>query len=1077
MDMQTFIKQRKEMYNELQFFLDNSNEDYFDHQNYIDYLKNNVTLNKSEDLLELLRLLTKISNNHHRSHKFIEKIEQILLFLKDKINQFLSPEEVISIFQKNKKVLFYVQNYILNFSENKRRQDDICEIKFKKNKKKTKNKIIIDDVDYIKKIQIGENDSKICYLIRENLAKEFISYTNQINLNLSSTIEPSKFETNDFLLYKSPTLIEYAAFFGSIEIFQYLIMNQVDLRPSLWLYAIHSNNAELFNLLKKYDVPIDQIKYEDLLEESIKCHHNAFADYFLVNFLDNDKNIEIKTFILGINYSNYYFFPDEINESHVKAFYTSCKQGFLSFVEIFIDEMKQYIDPDELLHVVKESENCALINILLKSGYVGFEIFRNWEILKEISTPSFIETIEKMSFMNCTSLTHVTIHSNVTKIGSSSFKNCENLIEIDFGKESKLEVFEDSLFQNCTSLVNIKIPSSVISIGDYCFCNCALKQITIPSSVTCIGKNAFKECKYLAQVTILSSSISIGPNCFSKCSSLEQVASIDKYSFKECESLNQITILPKLKTIEQGCFIRCLSLTYVIIPSSVTSIENEAFRGCSSLKEITIPSSVTSIGSYSFFECLSLAKIEISSSVIEIKKCSFSLCISLETISFSSPSSLKIISEGSFFGCSSLKEISFPNSVIDIGEYAFADCSSLAQISFENSSSEVKIRRYAFTNCPAFNQSFIQSHQFLKFEKDVFLNLEKFEKHNIKTNTWPISTLDIFKVVNKETGEAFVIKTYSSNIFNDLSSFLCCIQIFNSNNSGFVKIHNFHILQSDFLYDDDVLNKFVKEGVKYILICEYMANDNIEFITYNYLNSGRHKIMNRTIQSKIIYGIAAQMQYLHENHIILQNLSISNIYLDDNQEPKIGSFSNAVFFAKPLENTAGIKTPSIYQAPEIYFCDGKTYDQSIDVYAYGILLIRILSHSSHFDHDYINKYISLTQINSFKSEAYIPYYYSELINECLIDIPEKRPTFEKLTEFLKNELYELDGNQYFGNLEVLHSYINRIDKFNNNNECGFLMEKFNDNNNDFPTHYSDGCLSDGCYFDGCLSDGDIMDIE
>ena len=95
----------------------------------------------------------------------------------------------------------------------------------------------------------------------------------------------------------------------------------------------------------------------------------------------------------------------------------------------------------------------------------------------------------------------------------------------------------------------------------------------------------------------------------------------------------------------------------------------------------------------------------------------------------------------------------------------------------------------------------------------------------------------------------------------------------------------------------------------------------------------------------------------------------------------------------------------------------------------------------------------------------------------MIDIPEKRPTFEKLTEFLKNELYELDGNQYFGNLEVLHSYINRIDKFNNNNECGFLMEKFNDNNNDFPTHYSDGCLSDGCYFDGCLSDGDIMDIE
>ncbi|KAK8838967.1 hypothetical protein M9Y10_032427 [Tritrichomonas musculus] len=53
---------------------------------------------------------------------------------------------------------------------------------------------------------------------------------------------------------KSMTLIEYLGFFGSIHIFQYLTMNNVELKPSLGLYAVQSRNAELIHLIVSYQI-------------------------------------------------------------------------------------------------------------------------------------------------------------------------------------------------------------------------------------------------------------------------------------------------------------------------------------------------------------------------------------------------------------------------------------------------------------------------------------------------------------------------------------------------------------------------------------------------------------------------------------------------------------------------------------------------------------------------------------------------------------------------------------------------------------------------------------------------------
>ena len=100
--------------------------------------------------------------------------------------------------------------------------------------------------NFEEKCRIGENDSYICSLIRQDSVEEFISYVNKNNVSLSSQILPSIYETNSFLIGKEPTLIQYAFYFGSIQIIRYLKYNNVLLSNSSWMYVVNSNNAELF---------------------------------------------------------------------------------------------------------------------------------------------------------------------------------------------------------------------------------------------------------------------------------------------------------------------------------------------------------------------------------------------------------------------------------------------------------------------------------------------------------------------------------------------------------------------------------------------------------------------------------------------------------------------------------------------------------------------------------------------------------------------------------------------------------------------------------------------------------------
>ena len=85
-------------------------------------------------------------------------------------------------------------------------------------------------------------------------------------------------------------------------------MNNVELTPSLWLYAIHSNNPDLIHLLEEYHVEPKNKSFEECLKEAIKCHHNDFARYIQDNLLIG-KVDESKILSSIFAYYNYCFFP------------------------------------------------------------------------------------------------------------------------------------------------------------------------------------------------------------------------------------------------------------------------------------------------------------------------------------------------------------------------------------------------------------------------------------------------------------------------------------------------------------------------------------------------------------------------------------------------------------------------------------------------------------------------------------------------------------------------------------------------------------------------------------------------
>ena len=353
MEIQQYIDRKKVIQSKILEFIDDESNAEEDYQNFINSI-NNIEIEKNSDELQsILYLISKISNNHHRSSNFFSKIEKILLFLQNFIQINLSNSQIFSIFKSSKRILLFlinekiitVNSSIIDEMKNDRfKKRNYCQFfypeieSFFQTDKKSIEKISSKNQDEFEKMRnIGENHSQICELIRNDSIEEFITFVNKNNYSLKSPIEKSIYETNSFLLKNKTSLIEYSAFFGSLQILKYFHLNGIELTQSLWIYAVHGDNPELIQYLIDNKITPKDESYQEVINESIKCHHNEIVDYIYNNILNSNyqSNYNNIVSIQSIKYYNYEFFPKELKNEF--CFYYFCKYDHIKLVKILLN--------------------------------------------------------------------------------------------------------------------------------------------------------------------------------------------------------------------------------------------------------------------------------------------------------------------------------------------------------------------------------------------------------------------------------------------------------------------------------------------------------------------------------------------------------------------------------------------------------------------------------------------------------------------------------------------------------------------------------------------------------------------
>ena len=286
----------------------------------------------------------------------------------------------------------------------------------------------------------------------------------------------------------------------------------------------------------------------------------------------------------------------------------------------------------------KNLESVTLPESLTTFGYDAFEGCKS---LRAVKIPSGVTAIPSSCFRECSSLESVTIPEGVTTIEDGAFQSC-NLKALTLPES--LEKIKVNAFVNNSSLKSVNIPAKVKKIEVQAFASCgltdlviqegvqtidnyafnsnSLQNLTLPSTITSIGNNAFLYNSNLQSITCNAATPpTLGDNAFSSGitpSIKVPLASIAAYrkaygwkNFSNYYGGEEIIDGVAYRIDDKGAYVQAAIMTEseICLAENVAfegvqyplyKIADNAFAGNGSITLVTVPATVETIGSNAF---------------------------------------------------------------------------------------------------------------------------------------------------------------------------------------------------------------------------------------------------------------------------------------------------------------------------------------------------------------------------------------------------------------------------------------------------------------------------------------------
>lgn len=232
--------------------------------------------------------------------------------------------------------------------------------------------------------------------------------------------------------------------------------------------------------------------------------------------------------------------------------------------------------------------------------------------ITSVTLPSHLRHVGKGAFVGSW-ITSLTLPDGFESMDDTAFWYMSKLERVDLGGAT---ILSDSAFRYDRALAEVNFRpdlNRLAEVGDYAFDTTALTSVTLPDSVTSIGKGAFSNDTALTSLHLGSG-----------------IATIGESAFVAANNLASLTVDPAntVYSVEDGALYgkgdagRTLVLylptktdTDVTVPTGTVAIADSAFANNSSLRRVVLPEGLTTIGYGAFDGDANLADIVIPDSV------------------------------------------------------------------------------------------------------------------------------------------------------------------------------------------------------------------------------------------------------------------------------------------------------------------------------------------------------------------------------------------------------------------------------------------------------------------------------